>query len=82
MAINVRNFAYKYLFSYLCGSVTCRKILRHGTNSFTSPLKEVVLRICVALKNPSSSAGFEPSKRGSSGKHDSHYTAENDLEMT
>jgi hypothetical protein len=30
-------------------SITCRKILRHGTDVFTSPLKEGVLRIFIAL---------------------------------
>jgi hypothetical protein len=43
--------------------------LRHGTDGFTSPPKEVVLRIFIILKNPSSSAGFEPKNLGSSGKH-------------
>jgi hypothetical protein len=45
--------------------------LRHGTDEtddFTSPPKEVVLRIFITLKNPSSSAGFEPANLGSSGK--------------
>jgi hypothetical protein len=43
--------------------------LRHGTDGFTSPPKEVVLRIFVTLKNPSSSARFEPANLGSRGKH-------------
>jgi hypothetical protein len=34
--------------------------LRHGTDGFTSPPKEGVLRIFFALKNPTASAGFEP----------------------
>jgi hypothetical protein len=39
----------------------------------TAPPKEVVvLRIFITLKNPSSSAGFEPSNLGSSGKHANH----------
>jgi hypothetical protein len=33
-------------------SLTCRKILRHGTSGF-SVREEVVLRIFIALKNPS-----------------------------
>jgi hypothetical protein len=37
----------------------------------------VELRIFITLKNPSSSAGFEPTNRGSNGKHDDHYTTEN-----
>jgi hypothetical protein len=31
------------------GSLGCRKILRHGADSFTSSPKEGVTRICVAL---------------------------------
>jgi hypothetical protein len=41
----------------------------HGTDDFTSRPKEVVLRIFITRKNPSSSAGFEPANLGSSGKH-------------
>jgi hypothetical protein len=33
--------------------MSCRKIFRHGTSSFTSHPKEGVLRIFIALKNPS-----------------------------
>jgi hypothetical protein len=35
------------------GSLTCSKILRHGTSGFTSHPMEGVLRIFIALKNPS-----------------------------
>ena len=38
--------------------------LRHGTDGFTSPPKEGVLRIFFALKNPTASAGFEPANLG------------------
>jgi hypothetical protein len=31
---------------------------------------------CVVLKNPSSSALFEPANLGSNGKHAKHYTTE------
>jgi hypothetical protein len=55
------------------------KILRRGTDGFTSRLKEVVLRIFIALKNPSSSAGSEPANLGSNGKHDNQQTTEGDL---
>ena len=34
--------------------------LRHGTDGFTSPPKEGVLRIFFALKNPTASAGLNP----------------------
>jgi hypothetical protein len=41
-------------------SLTCRKIFRHGTSGFTSHPKEVVLRIFIALKNPSPGPGSNP----------------------
>jgi hypothetical protein len=53
------NFAYQYL-KYLKGSLTRRKILRHGTFGFTSHLKEVVPRIFIVLKNPSPRPGLNP----------------------
>jgi hypothetical protein len=49
-------------------SLTCRKILRHVTDEFSSLSKEVMLRISVALKNPSSSAGLETAYLRSNGK--------------
>jgi hypothetical protein len=55
-------------------SLTCRVILRHGTDGFTFPPKKVELRIVIALKSASPSAGFEPMNFGSNGKHDNHYT--------
>jgi hypothetical protein len=54
------------------GSLTCCKILQDGTHGFTSPPKEVMLWIFVALKKPLSSAGFEPMNLGSNGKYDNH----------
>jgi hypothetical protein len=46
--------------------------LRHGTDGFTSPPKEVVLRIFITLKNPSPSVGIEPANLGPSGEHANH----------
>ena len=43
--------------------------LRHGTDGFTSPPKEGMLRICFDLKNPTASAGFEPANLGTKGQH-------------
>ena len=43
--------------------------LRHGTDGFTSPPKEGVLRIFSALKNPTASAGFEPTNLGTKSQH-------------
>ena len=42
--------------------------LRHGTDGFTSPQKEGVLRIFFALKNPTASVGFEPANLGTKGQ--------------
>jgi hypothetical protein len=55
------NFAYQYL-KYLKSSLTCRKILQRGTSGFTSPPKEVVLRIIIALKNLSPRPGLNPAQ--------------------
>jgi hypothetical protein len=48
----------KCLCSHLEDFLTCRKILQHGANGFTSPLKEGMLPNFNTLKNPSPSAGF------------------------
>jgi hypothetical protein len=69
---SVRNKAAEFCLQSIY--FNARKVLlhavnpRHGTGGFTSPPKEVVLRIFITLKNPSSSAGFEPANLGSSGK--------------
>jgi hypothetical protein len=39
----------KYLFYTSKGSLTCRKILLHGADGFTSPLEECVLWIFITL---------------------------------
>jgi hypothetical protein len=70
--------AAEFCLSQLKESLTCRKILRHAADGFTSSPKEVVLRIFIALKNPSLSAGFEPASLESNCKHDNYYTTEND----
>jgi hypothetical protein len=57
------NFAYQYL-KYLKGSLTCRKILRHGTSSYTPHPKKGVLQIFIALKNPSPQTGLNPRPLG------------------
>ena len=44
--------------------------LRYGTDGFTSPPKEGVLRIFFfALKNRTASVGFEPANLGTKGQH-------------
>jgi hypothetical protein len=71
------NSAYQCL-SCLKGSLTCRKLLRHGADGFTSHPKEVVLRIFLAVKHPLLSAGLEPANLGSIIKHFNQYTTDND----
>jgi hypothetical protein len=66
-------FAYQYL-KYLKGSLTRRKILRHGTSGFAShPKGRCAADFYRPLKSIAS-AGFEPANLGSSGKHTNHYT--------
>jgi hypothetical protein len=45
-------------------SLTCCKILLHGTSGFTSHPKEYVLRIFISLKNPSPWPGLNPQPLG------------------
>jgi hypothetical protein len=74
------NFARKlfYLFIIIyCNWVFTQFLLhavnlRHGTDGFTSPPKEVVLLIFITVKNPSTSVGIEPANLGSSGEHANH----------
>jgi hypothetical protein len=61
---------------YLKRTVTCRKILRHGTSGFTSDQKEAVQWILIAFKNSLPLPGSNPGPLGSSGKHTNHYTTE------
>jgi hypothetical protein len=56
------NLALWSIFVHTCKLFfACRKILRHGSSYeyFTSPLKEGVLRIFIALKNPSPLPGVK-----------------------
>ena len=43
--------------------------LQHGTDGFTSPPKEGMLRIFFVLKNPTASVGFESASLGTKGQH-------------
>jgi hypothetical protein len=67
--VKEENLAYNIFLSYFKGFLSCRKILRHGADSFTFPPKEGVLPIFIALKNTSPSAGSEPVNFGYNGKH-------------
>jgi len=54
--------------------VTFRNLLhavkiRHGTDGFTSPPKEVVLRFFLGPKNPTASDECEPANLGTKGQH-------------
>jgi hypothetical protein len=64
--------------SYVKGSLSCRKILRHGADGRTFPPKKALLWIFIALKNLSLLVVFEPANLGYNGMHDSLYTTEND----
>jgi hypothetical protein len=68
----------KCLCSYFGWRFTCRKIVWHRAGGCASTLKEGVLRILIALKNPSSLVGIQPANLRSNGKHASHYTTDND----
>jgi hypothetical protein len=62
----------KYLRHTPKGHLTCCKTLQHGTDSFTSPPKESVLRIFITFNNSSCSAGCKPANLGSNSKYDNH----------
>jgi hypothetical protein len=57
------NFVYPSQWDFK-RSLICRKILQHGTSGFTSHPKEGVLRIFIALKNPSPWPGSKPRPSG------------------
>jgi hypothetical protein len=59
----VRILPIQYL-KCLKGSLTSRKFLWHGTSGFTSHTKEGVLRIFIALENPSPRPGLDPRPLG------------------
>jgi hypothetical protein len=65
------NFAYKFLF-HTVGIFNMPLNFSTWAHGFISPPKEVVLRILIAIKNPSSSTGFEHAYLGSNGKHGNH----------
>jgi hypothetical protein len=53
-------------------SLISQKILRHGTDGFTSPPKESHAVDFYRLKNPSPSDECELANLGSNGKHNNH----------
>jgi hypothetical protein len=66
------NFADEVSLSYSAGIFNIPSNLTTWGLRLYFPPKEVVLRIFIAVKSPSSSAGFEPANLGASGKHDNH----------
>jgi hypothetical protein len=70
------DFVYEIFLSHSQGSSTCHKILQHGAFGSTSPLKQDVLRIFIALKNPSPSARVQRANLGSNGKNTNYYITE------
>jgi hypothetical protein len=66
------------LFNISKCSLTCRNILRYGANGFTSPSEGISAADFIDLKNPSPSAGFEPTNLWSNGKQANHKTTDDD----
>jgi hypothetical protein len=70
---NVRsNLAYSCDFHGNYRVLLYAANLRHGTDGFTSPPKEGMLRIFFAPKNPTASAGFAPANLDTRGQHAKH----------
>jgi hypothetical protein len=67
-----RQFGLRNIFIHAHMVLLHAVNLRHGTDGFTSPPKEVVLRIFITPKNPSTSVGIEPANLRSSGEHANH----------
>jgi hypothetical protein len=72
---NDKIWRSKYLSHIAKRSLTCRKVLRHRANDFTSTSKEVVLRTYRHLKSIDS-AEFKPAVLESNAKHANYYTTE------
>jgi hypothetical protein len=83
--ILLRNYNYSFNEIYMYHGYILYKVetifpqsLHHyqntstATDGFTSPPKEVVLRIFITVKNPSTSVAIEPANFGSSGEHGNH----------
>jgi hypothetical protein len=73
----ITNLAERSIFVHSSKDfLTCRKILRHGADGFTSPSKEGMLRILSPPENPSTSTGIKPANIGFNDNHASHYATE------
>jgi hypothetical protein len=73
----VRKFCLSVSLSYLKGSLICRKSYDIGPTALL-PSERSRATDFMALMNPSLLAGSEPANLGSNGKHDNHYTTEDD----
>jgi hypothetical protein len=65
------KFSLTMLLPHHCRVPLPAAKLRQGTDGFTSPPKEGMLRI-FRPKKPTASAGFEPSIMGTRGQHANH----------
>jgi hypothetical protein len=76
------NFASRSIpFHNSKGSLTSCKSLWHGADGFTSSTKEGMLQIFTALKNTSTTAGFEPKNLGCHSKQANHETTEDNKSL-
>jgi hypothetical protein len=66
------SFAYQVPFFILVGFIHMPHKFTIWDRRLYFPFKEDVLRIFIAIRNPSSSAGFEPAYIRSNGKHANH----------
>jgi hypothetical protein len=76
MAEKTMNLALQSIFFHTSMGLSHVKCYDMGPTASLSLRKKDVLCIFIALKNPSSSVGFEPANFGSNGKHDNHHTTE------
>jgi hypothetical protein len=61
LAKGMMNFALRSIFVYTSQVIfKCRKMLRHAASGFAPPLKKIVMRIFIALKNQSPRPGLNP----------------------
>jgi hypothetical protein len=65
------KFSLNFDFHGNCRVLLNAAKLLHGTDGFTSPPKEGMLRI-FRPKNPTDSAGLEPANLGTRGQHVNH----------
>jgi hypothetical protein len=72
------NFAEEISLSYSHVFLTCHKILRHGQTVLLPLQRKACYGFFIAIKIPSSSAGFKPANLGVQWQDYNHYITEND----